>query len=431
MSDYKFFPTLKRIIRYFIIFLLGVIVCSLALFLAGLLPQWTIFGNMEKSVELFEREGCYPQITQKRESYQLDNYSDALMISHSYYMNTRESPNAIFSNPGYGNNADPVSSLIEISKTEPGANFWYSHYWMGFRVPLRALLTITDYSHIRITVSWTLLLLFCVAILTLAQRLDKWIALCLAIAVLSCNIIVMATSLQFSCCYILAFCGILAVDRFRERKNFLVVIFLLLGQLTQFFDFYTTPIITYGLPMSVLLLIGLKEGWLRRAKDSFRFAMKCFLAWGLAYAGMWIMRMVLVTIFTQINGFLIVRRFADYAGIINDIIPKTTLMNVLMQAIVVFMSKPTVVVGGISLFIWFMLLVKRRKEINAAGVVRGSIFLVLALLPIAWISASSKAFSIHFWFQYRSLSLTVFGIYCFLYQIVFIRENRDTSVKLL
>ena len=74
-------------------------------------------------------------------------------------------------------------------------------------------------------------------------------------------------------------------------------IFALFGIATQFFDFYTTPLITYAIP--VLLLLLCKEysscRWLTLIKTA--------AAWAYGYVSMWIVKLAATTLFTDTNGF--------------------------------------------------------------------------------------------------------------------------------
>lgn len=83
-------------LRCVALFCIVVVLCVAALLLARCLPQEAVARNLSASLPLLERETDYAYITQDNSAYMLDNYSDALILSHSYYTNTRVSPASVF-----------------------------------------------------------------------------------------------------------------------------------------------------------------------------------------------------------------------------------------------------------------------------------------------------------------------------------------------
>ena len=72
--------------------------------------------------------------------------------------------------------------------------------------------------------------------------------------------------------------------RFQSRfeKDGVVLFFLGTGMVTSYVDFLTYPLITFGLPCVLWLMLE-KD----RQKNALLLLVQLALAWGIGYAGMW------------------------------------------------------------------------------------------------------------------------------------------------
>ena len=76
----------KKLIRGLIILISGIIVAMLLMIFTYLLPTGRITKNVENSTYSFYKEGTYNRIIAECENTQLDNFTDAIMLSKAMYV---------------------------------------------------------------------------------------------------------------------------------------------------------------------------------------------------------------------------------------------------------------------------------------------------------------------------------------------------------
>ena len=79
------------------------------------------------------------------------------------------------------------------------------------------------------------------------------------------------------------------------------------GMITMYFDFYTVPLITFGLPMIYLCLMFLE----REKPIRIKWVLKRFAAWMAGYGLMWIAKLTLTSALTPVNA--LVQGFGAFA----------------------------------------------------------------------------------------------------------------------
>ena len=408
--------------QYALLFLSVTIVCTALLYLAGLVPQDRVAENIRRSSEQFADEGEYPYVFDSwSDVYRLDAFSESLILNHSFYMDSREKPIEIIDNSCYRDGWHPVTSLIALGEDPTiEATSGRSHYWLGFRAIVRPLLGLIPYQNIRGVVSAAFFTLFMAAALMLQKKANTLSAICLMLAVISMNPVIVSTSLQFSCCFLIAFAGIITVCMTYRNQRFLLGAFLLLGQLTMYFDFYTSPLITWGLPFIALMSI-LRTTDRPGLKKSLKLAGLTLLLWGLGYAGMTVMKMILTTVFTAANGFeAVFSRLLHYTGVeaANEAQASYTAWGALYNCLKNVFTVPnlfSLVCAALALGV-YLLVMNRRTGLRFAG--RGIWVYVLAgALSVLWLMVASQASGRHAYFQYRTLAVMVYAVFCFAAQL--------------
>ena len=143
---------LKQWGKLMLIVLLSIVLGITALTAVYCIPVDAINENIRESAALFEKEGVYPTLDYKITS-QLDNFTDALMLRNAGYRIT-ESPlveAALVNRLECVDAVTPVESLIaETSNAQREMEIVsYSHYWHGYLVILKPLLTVFNYAQLR------------------------------------------------------------------------------------------------------------------------------------------------------------------------------------------------------------------------------------------------------------------------------------------
>ena len=211
--------------------------------------------------------------------------------------------------------------------------------------------------------------------------------------------------------------------------------FFILGAVTQFFDFYTTPILTFGFPMLVLLLIKQQEDSQLSAKQMFRLSGRGFAGWFAGYVLMWIGKLSLTTIFTEYNalsdGFSSARDriFSSNGNVDGSFIYRIGL--VIWRVFIRVFDKPIyILVAAIGTFVvWLFLFVMRKK--TKKDVESSAVYLAVACLPLIWFVAVSGPSLQASWFQYRGMGVFLFGVLLFVIQSTKKRPLLDENRNLI
>ena len=376
--------------------------------------------NVLRSAEELNQPSA-PLLGNDRMAYIVDYNTDALIIMESYTLNS-DDPQSVFSNPmRYGGEDTQRGSLMELCEGAP-ANVNYVRYWMGFRIFIRPLLTIFSYEGICWLISLAFFALAFAAAALTAERIGTRAALCLGAAVCLINPAIAAHSPQLACCFLLGFAFCLYILGIDGRSCNYTAAFCAFGALTQYFDFYTAPLVTLGFPLLILLETG------RRSERSLRQTLCCCGAWLYGYAAMWLCKLVLTGIFTDINGLedglaslggrlgvKVVEGLEEYysaARALKSVWGTAFPGSLTVSAALLFAA--AVVISG---FVYLLRGSREERELAASE-------LIVMLLPLIWYAAAAQPSCIHAWFQYRSLAVLFFGAFLFISRAAMIMKRR-------
>lgn len=412
---------IRLLSRYLILFLALISIGSFLLLAAGLLPQKRVETNVLNSFNQLEAELVNSQpgiLDYENWACRLDVYTDLLMIDQSYFMNTRKDPASIYKNSQHIGTVYTLHTAVEQHQ-EP--NETYARYWGGFRVTVRMLLTFFNYTQIRRIISIAFLLLaggVAMYLNTRTKSIASSLAFLLTLGLLYPSII--TALLQYSCCFLIAMAGILLLPKREYKYLTYAMYFFILGAMTQFFDFYTTPILTFGFPMLALLLMSQQEHPQRSTKQMFRLSGRGFAGWLAGYILMWIGKLSLTTIFTELNalddgfGAAVDRIFNSTGNVGGSILYRTGL--VIWRVFIRVFDKPVyILVAAIGTFaVWLFLFILRKK--TKKDLESSAVYLAVACLPLVWFIAVSGPTIQASWFQYRGIGVFLFGVLLFVIQ---------------
>lgn len=401
--------------RYVLIPLLVVFVCCAALYLTGLLPQSRIRRTMQTSAVQRLEEGLMPQyVNRSMANFTTDGNTETIILVSTLLMDTAKRPESVLTNPLYSG-PDPNEALLDAAMNDAEPSGTYVRYWQGFRAPLRLLFTFFNYEEVRVLIQLFFLALLVLSVLALGRYVSTAAALAFAASVAAMNITVISLSIQHSVCFILSFLFILYLMRwYRTGGAQPALIFVVFGMLTQFFDFYTSPLLTFCYPFIVLWLLTGRDNPLT-AKSSFRLFFCCLAGWVTGYVGMWIVKLTLVTIFTPINGFA--NGFGSFAARIGIRKPAgiaASYSPVLAIAYSLRSMIGTIKLGAAAMAAVFaaaaVLCIRLLKKGQFKAWWQGNAYLLfMAAVPFVWFSITSSPTYLHAYFQYRTLAITVFS----------------------
>lgn len=387
---------------------------------AAFAPQDAVDKNVAASAKALLEQPLYPRVVDETYGSRLDNFTDAQILMQSKSM-TSQQLDSVLTNPRFVyDGKNPVESLYDyVNDDDPEPSMYYTRYWMGFRAIVRWLLTFLNHYQIKRYLIFALFALFALAMCSVAKNLGTKQAMAFALSVLLIRPYVVGQSLQFSTCFLLAFVGMALTPLILRNPKYEGLFFMELGMLTMFFDFYTTPVITFALPMIYLYLLRMRGG----TENSLKRIAKNALVWFLAYLAMWITKMALTEIFTSAQGW--------YSGFLSVCIwfgigehrtetglysPREAFVK-LLQCVTSDSDGALIMQVGIAaIAVWLVACLIRRK-ISVKKCRQGMGLLLIGLLPLVWFTVTAEPTRIHFWFQYRSLVVTYWAIGAYLCSI--------------
>ena len=417
----------SHILSLLISFFISLCIAIGLLVAASFLPQNPVDENVFDSAELIDREGSDFYIADHSRATRMSNNSESIMLLESKTMSS-DNILSIFSNPRYSyeKNDSSVEDLMSYVSGEEGANLvLYSRYWMGFRATLRLLLQKLDYYQIRRYTATIFFVLLFSAVCSVSNHINSKVALLFAASIILVRPHVIAVSLQAFTCFCIALLAMILVPYVERHPKVEPIFFMEIGIATMYFDFYTTPVLTFGLPMIYLYMLR----WEKRKENRFVTIFADSIAWLFGYAFMWLSKLVLTQIFTTedalsegLGSFLYRIQASGSVGEEH----RYTLFDALYEVAMVLMSDNTgarifLGCGFLVLLIFGVLFIGRKRP---AGVLLKNIgILAIALYPIAWFAVASQPTAIHAYFQYRGIAVTFFGLLCYMYLCLYERKD--------
>lgn len=412
---------------YILTFCLAIFLCVVMLVLAAYLPQNQIDINVAYSADIMYEEGVYPATLDRTFAGQLDNWTDALILMESKAMNSQDLQ-TVLSNPlfDYGG-AHPVENLYEYVHDEsPISAGGYVRYWMGFRAVMRLLLCFFNYYQIKRYVAFALFALYALLICLVGEKINYKAAVAFALSIILIRPYVVCNSLQFSCCFLIAFVAMLFVPWVQKRPKYERLFFMVIGIITMYFDFYTTPIITFGLPAIFLYMLRNVNGDSMKSKEIIADAS----TWLAGYICSWIAKLLLTTLLTPYdaisNGINSVSRWLGtdeigIAGLVRTII--AAFKNIAMA---IFGDKEgllTIAIFAVILLAATIFIILRGRLV-IIGIGKHAALLLIVLFPVIWFVVASRPTAGHFWFQYRSVCVCYWGILAYLTLVIKKQEEK-------
>lgn len=401
---------IKKIMNLGLILIVGIILGFALIVLTYLLPTNRIKENVGESIYTFYKEKVYYAVVDKYQATQLDNYTDAIMLSNAIYDGSESAINKAVQVYRYVNNlgGNPAGQLVEFfgDKEIEWDTITYSRYWHGYLAFLKPALLVFNYSDIRMINQIVQTLLLVWIIYLLVKRNFKEEILPFMTAILSIIPGAIALSLQFSTTIYISLISVILILLFHEKlQNKYIYFFLILGMVTSFIDFLTCPILTLGIPMLQLVILN-KNDWKKDIKDIIILS----IMWGIGYAGMWIGKWIISSIVLQENLIdsalkMIAQRTADESAEGNF-----TKLDVLRRNLKMIITVPNILMFVLNFIYITYKAIKEKIWKRKNQYLKIIPFCIIAMMPFAWYVFASNHSFMHYWFTYRSLAVTIFAI---------------------
>lgn len=409
--------------EYIAVFCFTVVLALLMLVVSAFFPQSIIQGHVVDSVDLVYQDMENDYLFDKSEGSKLDVFTDIMMLRMSLTTNDNYL-GSVLTNPVYVYDdlaewEGSAQTLADLSYGKPADNAWfYTRYWMGFRVVLRLALLFFTYAQIKRYLAFLFFSLFAAVICNISKHVNSKIAFLFAISIILVRPHVMASSMQLTCCFLIAFIAMLLIPWLKRNPKWEGLFFLELGMLTMYFDFYTVPLVTMGFPLMYLCI--LKQEAEERVLD--RAMARNMGVWFAGYGLMWVAKLMLTSLLTSQNaladGFA---SFFSRIGVAKDL-EKAQYYSLeaaaegLRKAIFSDDLGAVIYLAGIGILLAVVLFKVIRGKTYFETFRKAMPYLIFAAIPLVWFVITRQPIALHYFFQYRTIALThwaagVFGCY--------------------
>lgn len=400
--------TAKKICRYIITFAAVSVLCVALLVAAAYIPQERVYGNISRSVDKFKYEGTYPRLYEGSDSAMLDNFTDSVILMETMSMNS-EDMTTVFSNPMFLYKSDPLESLVNYCENpDISPDGYYVRYWMGFRATLRLLFSVFTYAQLRKLNLVMLALLAGAAAAGVARNVNVPSAAALLISLLLVRPMIIARNFQYVSCFAVALSAMIFVPLLKNRREWVGIYFMVVGMLTQYFDFYTVPALTACMPLLYYQAMITASGEKNSMKDVFKAA----FGWMLGYVGIWVVKLLLSSLFTETNGVANgLGEFMYWMSMPADGQKNKYFMafNNVWHTLCPNTRTGLLLLGLFSAIIIYAVIKTRRGELNTAMIAQAPVFAAIAI-PLIWFAVAATPTMHHAFFQYRSVAAVMWGI---------------------
>lgn len=421
---------LRIVIKFLIVYISLVIVFTLSLTVVSSLPSDSIRSNIIKSIPLLEQEGDYPLVGGEQSDYQLDNYTDSIMLNIIYNIDSTKPFDAglqsvLYSLPGVGLNWRVQSLKAQIGNNEPG-NGNYPTYWHGYIVIIRPLLTFATFSDIRKIYELAFFLLFSIITSLLYKKVSMAAALAFATSLALINFMIVPFSISFSSDFFVAFIFmiiLLLMPNIDIQKASLL--FFIVGACTSFVDLSATPIVTFGLPAVVVLILRKQLTPKSPIKSDIIFLVCIGLTWLAGYALLWTSKWGLASIVLQKNVFAegVMRIFVRTGGVIPSWLDDGTplwIHAISSNVYYIFSSGYSKPISWLLLYLipglFLITFIRWHQRIRDLSL--SLLLFVLAALPYAYFIFASELSAVHCWLTYRIQAVTIMAVLCAMYYAI-------------
>lgn len=405
-----------KLLRTYILLLLQFFVLMVGV--TWLIPSDAIRDNVHESAKMLDEEGPFPSWF-NFPLFKFDNFTDAVMLNTMIAADSNHPVDAAMLNAFYHEDSEENIAKEVLILTERKQDVLpcthYATYWHGYQVTLRPLLYIMPLKGIRILNCILTGFLALLTIFLLWREQGGTAAGLFAISLCAVNIFMVPLSCQFATCFIISMIGMIAVmynKRLTATASNITCTFFTLGAVCAFFDFLTTPLLTYCLPLTAWLLCKDREG----EKGLWKHVFQSGAAWAAGYALLWCSKWFVAYLITGEN---------VPAEALDSILVRTGIENSgtdLSLGHIAEMLYSAFDKRGIAWALYALIAAAAGTLIfyftkYSEGAKRYSWLLLIAAAAPVWFIAVRNHSFIHLWFTWRVWMSTLWAIMLFLYYV--------------
>jgi len=396
---------------------------TLLIILVFMIPTSSIKQNIAASAKQIQKEGLWFQPLGFY-LFQIDNMTDCIMMNINVCADSeypiKSAMSAKYTLPSQNSNNERIYENIAGTTLNVSINGYdksveinnYARYWHGYQIILRPLLTFLNYNQIRILNYIIFTVLMAITIIMLYKTSGKIYALTFLTTMIMSNIMIVPLSIQFSTCFYISMIAMLVFlirPELAYNNEKTTIIFFLIGAITSYMDFLTTPLLTLGFPLIVITSIAVNQN--NKIKNIAIKSISWFSGYTLLWASKWIIAWILTgenVINSAVNSAQL--RLGNTIVFGGNEMPMGDFFNIIITKISLIIN-PLLI-----LFIIFVLIIivatylyKNKQRIKSEGWL-----ITIALMPLLWFIVMKNHSLQHIFFTWRNWILTLWCMMIFL-----------------
>ena len=387
---------MKNIILYTKTFIVLITLFFAFAVVSCLLPDQSIKRHIAESAPMIAAQGMYPKVIIDVEQCQTDNFTDALIMNQIHSIDRKhpvKSAMQMIRMSEKGRDWDQLGLLTRTVNGEPLYAQHYARYWHGGSFFYRFLFLFANYNMIKLLLFIVSSLLLCALCFHFHLKAGPVKTSALVLGFAFVYGFVTQFSMQFFPVLALTIISSLMVIKREKSANF-GLLFFVVGSLTCYFDLLTTPLLTLGLPLAIML--SLKNDNEFKFKDNLIETSKIILLWGLGFALTFVTKWALASLILGQNIFADAYEVSLYRMEAEEF----TRWDALTKN---FEMLNLWIIGLAAVALLLFSLINKLK-INYKKVI---LFLFIALMPYVWYLLVANHSHVHWWFTYRLQAISV------------------------
>lgn len=385
--------------------------------LAGvsLIPQTAIQKHTQESANYLMEEQVFYRVLNNDPSSLIDHYADAILLNILYHFDSKHpviSP--LTASYYYTDTHNENENLLTAVTSDVAPTYDYFRYWHGSTILIRPLLTLLNIRQIYILFAVVLAALAAVLFILLIRcgyPACAWSVLP-ALASVSCWYIPM--SLEYIWCFlIMLIAGICVIQLYLRKQTVSGLFFLLIGNITAYFDFLSTETLTLVFPLALLIVLMYENKQLQDAKSGFKVILLRSVSWCIGYGSAWITKWTIASIALDRNIFSEALSSASVrvSGNTNTIHGAALSVNALLRNITCLFPFNFIqnygyafAIGGLLLALMMYFLFRKNEKKNFMP----WLFTILYSIPyIRFLTLANHSY-LHYFFTYRAQFASIF-----------------------
>jgi hypothetical protein len=408
---------MSRLKIFISLYIVLVVLFIVSIILIQYIPVRLVQDNINKSAQQIQKEGIFYKPFGLY-FLQIDNMTDCLMMN---IILSGEGKSPIYQammseyclndtgNQGYLSIAKDTETLAQKGPEAMSDRWNYGRYWHGYQLILKPLLVFFDYSSIRIINYFILSSLSFLCLLFMVHRYDATVSLLFLLSLLLVGFPVVPMTIQFSTCFYIALLSMLGIMLCKKIRYNLTYFFFVIGGITSFMDYLTTPLLTLGLPLVVLQLDKIKE----KKTLTINYILVYSLCWFIGYAMLWASKWLTASILTNVS-------IVDLIGNNVSLRLSNTIFYGGEQMMISDMFEKTIGSYWFLFFVLIFLLLFSALYLYCSHIEQKEFkkyrgLLLIAFLVPVWFLVLRNHSLQHIFFTWRSWLVTLFALLLFVY----------------